>query len=416
MTLRKLRARGNTEPGSARLSLPRAGTQHRGKALPSHFLPVPGPVSGWEAWWCENWTHFPPGLTRAYMGKSDQVIRTRKWVAFPDHRLPAQHPQHPHSYGPGDPEDTSHPQVTSWRGKHAFETQGHSGQSFEGAVSTEWALCASPCSGWAGVRALGGGSCSSPTPPSCVSPLPTVKSSSPVSPNHVTERGRYTLTRRPDLYSAKPDNVIFIFLTSVTSSVKWDQYQPLHKALRGSERPGVCKVQRPECQTLSFVSCSWFKAWLKPLLIPDPPEPGEGALPDCKSWAPVGLCPASRGRFPVPWPMSPSSAEALDTTRSSLCGRGSPQLRAGGRTHTPQPTTGPSSPRLPSGPPVNAAAQQEQPRVGPQPKGGATHSQLGTASWSPGLCRDPEATVHHSVQTNSSKERLPAPTFYKWGN
>ena len=94
-------------------------------------------------------------------------------------------------------------------------------------------------------------------------------------------------------------------------------------------------------------------------LIPDPPEPGEGALPDCKSWAPVGLCPASRGRFPVPWPTSPSSAEALDTTRSSLCGRGSPQLRAGGRTHTPQPTTGPSSPRLPSGPPVNAAAQQE---------------------------------------------------------
>ena len=75
-----------------------------------------------------------------------------------------------------------------------------------------------------------------------------------------------------------------------------------------------------------------------------------------------------------------------------------------------------SLPRLPSGPPVNAAAQQEQPRVGPQPKGGATHSQLGTASWSPGLCRDPEATVHHSVQTNSSKERLPAPTFYKWGN
>ena len=33
--------------------------------------------------------------------------------------------QRPHSHGPGDPEGTSHPQVTSWRGKHTPETQGH---------------------------------------------------------------------------------------------------------------------------------------------------------------------------------------------------------------------------------------------------------------------------------------------------
>lgn len=79
MTLRKLRARWNTEPGSARLSLPRAGTQH-GKALPGHFLSPHGTVAG---------------LTGLYTGKSGQVIRTREQVAVPDHRLPARHPRHP---------------------------------------------------------------------------------------------------------------------------------------------------------------------------------------------------------------------------------------------------------------------------------------------------------------------------------
>lgn len=104
----------------------------------------------------------------------------------------------------------------------------------------------------------------------------------------------------------------------------------------------MCKVQRPpKRQTPSFLSCSWFQVWLKPLLTPDPPEPGEGPLPARKSWAPVGLCPAWKGRFPVPWPMSPSSAEALDTTRSSLRCRCSPQLQAGRQAHPPKPTTRP---------------------------------------------------------------------------
>ena len=26
-----------------------------------HFLLGPVPVSGWEAWWCENWTHLSEG-------------------------------------------------------------------------------------------------------------------------------------------------------------------------------------------------------------------------------------------------------------------------------------------------------------------------------------------------------------------
>lgn len=76
MALRKLRARRRTEPGSARLSLPGAGTQH-GEALPGHFLSPHGTVAG---------------LTGLYTGKSDQVTRTREQAAVPDRRLPARHP------------------------------------------------------------------------------------------------------------------------------------------------------------------------------------------------------------------------------------------------------------------------------------------------------------------------------------
>lgn len=158
----------------------------------------------------------------------------------------------------------------------------------------------------------------------------------------------------------------------------------------------MCKVQRqPKRQTPSFLSCSWFQAWLKPLLTPDPPEPSEGRLPARKSWAPVGLCPAWRGRFPVPWPMSPSSAEALDTTRSSLRGRCSPQLQAGRQVHPPKPTTrpllSPTALRAPSQCCHTAGAALGQPaakrRGHPLPAGNRVLE--------PRLCRDREATVHH---------------------
>lgn len=241
-----------------------------------------------------------------------------------------------------------------------------------------------------GVRVLGGGSTPRPLPASCVSPLPTAESSSPTSPNHVREGGRYTLTRRPDVCSAKPDYVIFILLTSVSSSVKWDFYQPPHKALRGSERPGVCKVQRPpKRQTRSFLSCSQFQAWLKPLSIPDPPEPGEGPLPARKSWAPAGVCPVLRGRLAIPCQRHPSSAEALDTARSSLRGSCDPQLQWGEHARQSPRLDASSHPGCPRSPPVNATTHHEP------PKGGATHSRLGTASWSPRPCKDLEAMVHH---------------------
>ena len=124
---------------------------------------------------------------------------------------------------------------------------------------------------------------------------------------------------------------------------------------------------------------------------------------------PGGAASLSRGRCHLallrPWTqhgLACGGGAALSCKQDDKCTRRSPR-------------PGPSSHPLPSGPPVNAATQQEQPWVSPQPKGGATHSRLGTASWSPGSAetgRRPSTTK----RTSSAKERLPPPTFYKWGN
>lgn len=162
----------------------------------------------------------------------------------------------------------------------------------------------------------------------------------------------------------------------------------------------MCKVQRPpKRQTPSFLSCSWFQVWLKPLLTPDPPEPGEGPLPAPQVLGTSGAVPRpgravslSRGRCHLallrPW-----------TQHGPACGAGAALSCKLDDKRTTEAHDQALLHPLPSGPPVNATTQQEQ------PKGGATHSWLGTASWSSRALQRPGGDRPPLCRLASAKER-----------